>query len=198
MLRRMALVRTDVSKELSASIIRLTRIGELGTLAVTSNRCTYVLNFVLFAVQQAWAASKGFSRWAMTLRFNGFLGQWPLSGILNTRKRNVSETRSVSVFRGGEGNLYSVGSLRKSSPQSLDTSPHLWTGSDPVSYTHFRVLQFRTKNSVHKPSNSEQSWGLLLQGYLRKHYLVPIILPCLIIWPWLQQQTLQVAVLCHT
>jgi hypothetical protein len=33
------LVRTDVSEELSASIIRMTRIGELGTtLAVTSNR----------------------------------------------------------------------------------------------------------------------------------------------------------------
>jgi hypothetical protein len=38
MLRRVALVRTDVSEELSASIIRVTRIGELGTtLAVTSN-----------------------------------------------------------------------------------------------------------------------------------------------------------------
>jgi hypothetical protein len=38
MLRRVALVRTDVSEELSASIIRATRIGELGiTLAVTSN-----------------------------------------------------------------------------------------------------------------------------------------------------------------
>jgi hypothetical protein len=37
MLRRMALVRTDVSEELSASYIRVTRIGELGTtLAVTS------------------------------------------------------------------------------------------------------------------------------------------------------------------
>jgi hypothetical protein len=31
MLRRMALVRTDVSEELSASTIRVTRIGELGT-----------------------------------------------------------------------------------------------------------------------------------------------------------------------
>jgi hypothetical protein len=40
MLRRVALVRTDVSEELSASIIRVTRIGELGTrLATTSNRC---------------------------------------------------------------------------------------------------------------------------------------------------------------
>jgi hypothetical protein len=41
MLRRVALIRTDVSEELSASFIRVTRIGELGaTLAVTSNRCT--------------------------------------------------------------------------------------------------------------------------------------------------------------
>jgi hypothetical protein len=41
MLRRVALVRTDVTKELSASIIRVTRIAELGTtLAVTSNRST--------------------------------------------------------------------------------------------------------------------------------------------------------------
>jgi hypothetical protein len=39
MLRRVALVRTDVSEELSASIIRVTRIGALGTtLAVTSNQ----------------------------------------------------------------------------------------------------------------------------------------------------------------
>jgi hypothetical protein len=41
MLRRVALVRTEVSGELSASIIRVTRIGELGTtLAVTSKRRT--------------------------------------------------------------------------------------------------------------------------------------------------------------
>jgi hypothetical protein len=33
----LALVRTDVSEELSASFIRETRIGELGTLAVTNN-----------------------------------------------------------------------------------------------------------------------------------------------------------------
>jgi hypothetical protein len=39
MLHRVALVRTDVSEELSASFIRVTRIGELGkTLAVTSYR----------------------------------------------------------------------------------------------------------------------------------------------------------------
>jgi hypothetical protein len=41
MLRGVALVRPDVWKELSASFIRVTGIGELGrTLAVTSNRRT--------------------------------------------------------------------------------------------------------------------------------------------------------------
>jgi DNA-binding TFAR19-related protein (PDSD5 family) len=38
MLSRVALVRTDVAEELSVSVIKVTRIGELGTtLAVTSN-----------------------------------------------------------------------------------------------------------------------------------------------------------------
>jgi demethoxyubiquinone hydroxylase (CLK1/Coq7/Cat5 family) len=41
MLRRVVLVRTDVSKERIASIIRVKRIGELGTtLAVTGNQST--------------------------------------------------------------------------------------------------------------------------------------------------------------
>jgi hypothetical protein len=43
MLRRVALVRTDVSEQLSSFFIRVTRFGELGTtLAVTSNRRTLV------------------------------------------------------------------------------------------------------------------------------------------------------------
>jgi hypothetical protein len=52
MLRRVALVRTDISEELSAFIIRVIRIGELGaTLAVTSNwrtlrRSTFLLHSV--------------------------------------------------------------------------------------------------------------------------------------------------------
>jgi hypothetical protein len=45
MLCRVALVRTDVSEEFSASFIRVTRIGELGnTLAATSNRRTILLS----------------------------------------------------------------------------------------------------------------------------------------------------------
>jgi hypothetical protein len=47
MLRLVVLVRTDVSEERSASFIRVTRIGELGTtLAVTSNRRTLRRNNV--------------------------------------------------------------------------------------------------------------------------------------------------------
>jgi hypothetical protein len=40
MLCHVALIRTDVSKERIASIMRVTRISEIGTLAVTSNRRT--------------------------------------------------------------------------------------------------------------------------------------------------------------
>jgi hypothetical protein len=47
MLRRVALVRTDVSEEFSACFIRVTRIGELGTtLAVTSNLRTLRRNTI--------------------------------------------------------------------------------------------------------------------------------------------------------
>jgi hypothetical protein len=43
MLRPVALIKTDVSEELSASFIRVTNIGKLGTtLALTSNRRTLV------------------------------------------------------------------------------------------------------------------------------------------------------------
>jgi hypothetical protein len=40
MLRRVALIRTDVSDERSASLIRVTRIGELGTMLVTASVVT--------------------------------------------------------------------------------------------------------------------------------------------------------------
>jgi hypothetical protein len=43
MLRRVGLVRTDVSEELIASIIRVTRIGELGTTYIRFLRCVFRL-----------------------------------------------------------------------------------------------------------------------------------------------------------
>jgi hypothetical protein len=52
MLRRVALVRADVSEELSASFISVTRIGKLGTLAVTSNRRTLRRNTFLRSVRR--------------------------------------------------------------------------------------------------------------------------------------------------
>jgi hypothetical protein len=60
MLRRVALVRTDVLEELSASI-RVTRIGELGTtLAVTSNqRKLYFLYSLCISLQRVLVASYG-------------------------------------------------------------------------------------------------------------------------------------------
>jgi hypothetical protein len=47
MLHHVVLVSTDVSEELSAPIIRVTRIGEPGMLAVTSNRSTLQRNETL-------------------------------------------------------------------------------------------------------------------------------------------------------
>jgi hypothetical protein len=50
MLRRVALVRTDVSDELHAYTFKVTRIGELGTtLNVTSNRLTLGRTLYFFA-----------------------------------------------------------------------------------------------------------------------------------------------------
>jgi hypothetical protein len=51
MLRRVDLVRTDVSKERIISIIRVTRIGELGTiLGITRNQSTLRRNIFLFTL----------------------------------------------------------------------------------------------------------------------------------------------------
>jgi DNA-binding TFAR19-related protein (PDSD5 family) len=55
-LRRVALVRTDVSEELSASIIRVARIGELGTtLAVISH--SNIIELHRFEVHTALSSS---------------------------------------------------------------------------------------------------------------------------------------------
>jgi hypothetical protein len=47
MLRRVALVRTDVSEELSASLIRVTRIGELGTKSTVTSKFLRVVLLLL-------------------------------------------------------------------------------------------------------------------------------------------------------
>jgi hypothetical protein len=60
MLRRVTLVRTDVSEKLSASFIRVTRIGELGTMlgVTTDTHCEEIaclscyLELALFLVHR--------------------------------------------------------------------------------------------------------------------------------------------------
>jgi hypothetical protein len=53
LLRRVALVRADVSQELRASFMRVTTIGELGTtLAVTSTRRTLRRNIILHSYRR--------------------------------------------------------------------------------------------------------------------------------------------------
>jgi hypothetical protein len=59
MLGRMALIRTELLEERSASIIKVTRIGELGTmLAVTINRCRLRRNTIVTLMMQVLSSSE--------------------------------------------------------------------------------------------------------------------------------------------
>jgi hypothetical protein len=59
MLRHMALVRTEVSEENIASIIRVTRIGELGpALAVTINRSKLLVYTTTLSARRNCPSSK--------------------------------------------------------------------------------------------------------------------------------------------
>jgi hypothetical protein len=59
MLRRVALVRTDGSEEYSASIMRVTRIGELGTtLAITSKQITLCSPILVTLMMEAIRSSE--------------------------------------------------------------------------------------------------------------------------------------------
>jgi hypothetical protein len=85
MLRRVALVRTDVSEELSASFIRVTRIGELETtLAITSNRLTLRRN--------------------TTVLTKATLRNIPQEGILHSHRReNLKSYASCLLFKTHDG-----------------------------------------------------------------------------------------------
>jgi hypothetical protein len=87
MLGRVAHVRTDVSEELSASIIRATRIGELGTtLAVTSNRFVF-----LRSVRRLLVTANVPSSPILVTRMMGALSSSETSVLTRATRRNIPE-----------------------------------------------------------------------------------------------------------
>jgi hypothetical protein len=70
-----------------------------------------------------------------------------------TRKQNVSETRSVSASRRGEGDAYSVGSLRKSKLQPL-----VLLAPGPAEYTSYPLaVEMHDRGHAMKQSSPLQS-----------------------------------------
>jgi hypothetical protein len=88
MLRRVAVVRIDVSEELNASFIRLTRIGEIDTtLAATNNRCTLV--FLRSARRLLVTASVVPSSTILVTLMKEALSSYETSDLTRATRRNI-------------------------------------------------------------------------------------------------------------
>jgi hypothetical protein len=85
MLRRVALVRTDVSEELSSSFIRVTRIGELGTTLAVTSKLTH-------AAKKALVIIRSVCRLLVTAKV-------PSSPILLTLMKEALSTTETSVLK---------------------------------------------------------------------------------------------------
>jgi hypothetical protein len=143
MLRRVVLVKTDVSEECSASIIKVARIGELGTtLAVTSNLLCphHLLCQIIFKPVFANCIIFAFRDWSQKFAVNLMVfREFHLTSSLQLLHITQGRTSGSTQLK---ATRYSSHSLRTSiKPSFLLTTEHIHVWCIPVSIAYNRVRQ---------------------------------------------------------